>query len=60
MVKVYFESKGSSELAAVFATEEGYDACITGLSALASRLNMDLTESVVDEELNEIEQFEDE
>lgn len=49
MIKVYFETKHSAELVAVFESEEVYNLCIHALEKEAERRGMILTESVEDE-----------
>ena len=45
-IKVYFESKSTSELIAIFQEEETYMACVPSLEKLAKKHRMILTESV--------------
>ena len=46
MIKVYFESKHSAELVAVFESEDLYVLCAPTLEAEAEKRGMILTESV--------------
>lgn len=46
MIKVYFETKHSAELVAVFESEEVYNLCVPALEKEAERRGMVLTESV--------------
>lgn len=49
MIKVYFETKNSAELVAVFESEEIYNLCVPALEQEAKKRGMILTESVEDE-----------
>lgn len=49
MIKVYFETKHSAELIAVFESEEIYNLCVPALEQEAERRGIVLTESVEDE-----------
>lgn len=49
MIKVYFETKNSAELIAVFYSEEVYNLCVPALEKEAEKRGMILTESVEDE-----------
>lgn len=46
MIKVYFETKHSAELIAVFESEEIYNLCVPALEQEAEKRGMTLTESV--------------
>jgi len=46
MIKVYFESKSTSEQIAWFEDEETYMACVPSLEKLAKEHRMILTESI--------------
>lgn len=46
MIKVYFETKHSAELIAVFESEEVYSLCVPALEKEAEKRGMILTESV--------------
>jgi len=50
-VKVYFETKTHAELAAIFVSEDIYDACRPALGKLAREARMFVTESVEEEDL---------
>lgn len=54
MVNVYFESRTHAELVAVFADEAMYDACAQALEAEANKLGLILTESVTENNLEEL------
>ena len=54
MVKVYFTSKWHSELVAIFDTEENYMICVSALEKEAKKNRMIITESIEDENLQEI------
>lgn len=48
MIKVYFESKGHSELVATFEEEDIYMACLPSLEELAAKHRMVVTEEVIE------------
>jgi hypothetical protein len=54
MVKVYFESKCHAELVATFDTEELYDLCFPALEKEAKKHRMIVTESIEDENMEEV------
>jgi hypothetical protein len=50
MIRVYFESSSHAELVATFETEELYMECLPALEKEAERMDMILTESMLDED----------
>ena len=54
MVKVYFESRFHAELVAIFDTEELYDLCFPVLEKEAKKHRMIVTESIEDENMEEV------
>jgi len=55
MVKVYFETEnGYSELVAIFDNEETYTVCFPGLEKLARQNGFFITESVEENDLNNL------
>jgi len=59
MVKVYFQDKKgiSSELIAILNNENIYNKCINALKEKAQELNMVLTESIIDDEIEKNEKI---
>lgn len=58
MIRVYFESSSHAELVATFETEELYMLCLPELEREAERMDMIVTESMLDEdEVKYIQQF---
>jgi hypothetical protein len=58
MIRVYFESSSHVELVATFETEELYMECLPALEKEAERMDMIVTESMLDEdEVRYIQQF---
>jgi hypothetical protein len=50
MIRVYFESSSHAELVATFETDELYNRCLPTLEKEAERMDMMVTESMVDDE----------
>ncbi|MAN61380.1 MAG: hypothetical protein CMI60_05460 [Parvibaculum sp.] len=50
MIRVYFESSSHAELVATFETEELYMLCLPELEKEAERMDMIVTESMLDED----------
>ena len=50
MIRVYFESSSYAELVATFETDELYMQCLPTLEKEAERMDMMVTESMVDDE----------
>jgi len=50
MIRVYFESSSHAELVATFETEELYMLCLPELEREAERMDMIVTESMLDED----------
>ena len=58
MIRVYFESSSHAELVATFEAEELYMLCLPELEKEAERMDMIVTESMLDEdEVKYIQQF---
>ena len=55
MIKIYMESKGSAELVAIARDEEIYEAIHPILEKRAGGADMFLTESVVDTDIEELD-----
>ena len=54
MVKVYFESGSHADLVAVFTDEEMYMSCLPALKKEAEKHGLTLTESIVEQDLEQV------
>jgi len=55
VVKVYFEREGISELVAIYKDEDFYMALLPNLEKLAEESGCSLSESVVEDSIDELE-----